>query len=89
MTIQDASLDQAVMSPGIAQKLLAAYEKLAGGGVQNGVLSAREKEVLKLIAYGHPYKVIADKLGITIDGVKKHAHSIYRKLGVHSRTDAA
>jgi len=43
VTIQDASLDQSVMSPGIAQKLLAAYEKLAGGGVQNGVLSAEKK----------------------------------------------
>jgi DNA-binding NarL/FixJ family response regulator len=51
-------------------------------------LSAREKEVLALLAKGLPYKQIADALGVGLDTIRKHCHHIYEKMHVNSRTEA-
>jgi DNA-binding NarL/FixJ family response regulator len=51
-------------------------------------LSAREIEVLSLIAAGNSNKLIADQLAISEDTVKGHVKSILSKLGVHDRTHA-
>ncbi|MBI5962302.1 MAG: LuxR family transcriptional regulator [Chloroflexi bacterium] len=51
-------------------------------------LSAREMDVLKLLAQACPDKKIAENLVITRETVHKHLKNIYGKLGVHSRTEA-
>ncbi len=51
-------------------------------------LSARELEVLRLIAEGDSNQSIAEKLVITVSAVKKHSGNIYGKLSVNSRTQA-
>jgi DNA-binding NarL/FixJ family response regulator len=51
-------------------------------------LSARELEVLKLLAEGKPNKLIGSDLSITEVTVKSHVQSIFRKLNVLSRTEA-
>jgi LuxR family maltose regulon positive regulatory protein len=51
-------------------------------------LSAREIEILRLIAAGHSNQAIADTLIIAISTVKRHINNIYGKLGVQSRTQA-
>jgi predicted ATPase/DNA-binding CsgD family transcriptional regulator len=51
-------------------------------------LSAREMEVLRLIAEGLTNSEIAARLFITVATVKVHARTIYSKLGVTSRTQA-
>lgn len=52
-------------------------------------LSAREFEVLGLIADGLSNREIAERLFLAPTTVKKHASNIYGKLGVRSRTEAA
>jgi LuxR family maltose regulon positive regulatory protein len=52
-------------------------------------LSVREREVLKLIAAGLTNREIASALVISPETVKKHTGSIYGKLGVRGRTEAA
>ena len=52
-------------------------------------LSLREQEILKLIAAGLTNREIAEALVISPETVKKHTGSIYGKLGVRSRTEAA
>jgi len=52
------------------------------------VLSAREIEVLSLIAAGNSNKLIADQLAISEDTVKGHVKSILSKLSVNDRTHA-
>ena len=52
------------------------------------MLTAREREVLELLAKGSLYKEIAAALGVTIDTVRTHLRNIYEKLHVHSRTEA-
>ncbi len=51
-------------------------------------LSARELEVLKLIAAGHSNEEIASTLIISVKTAKRHISNIYGKLGVKSRTQA-
>jgi len=52
-------------------------------------LSERELEVLRLLATGLSNKEIAQTLFITAGTVKQHLKSIYGKLQVHNRTEAA
>jgi DNA-binding NarL/FixJ family response regulator len=52
-------------------------------------LTAREEQVLKMIGEGLANKMIARKLGITERTVKAHLTSIYQRLGVTDRTQAA
>jgi DNA-binding CsgD family transcriptional regulator len=51
-------------------------------------LTPREIEVLQHTATGRANADIASDLGITVHGVKFHLASIFRKLGVHNRTEA-
>ena len=51
-------------------------------------LTSRQKEVLALIANGHPNKIIADRLAISEQTVKIHINQIFRELKVFNRTQA-
>jgi DNA-binding NarL/FixJ family response regulator len=53
------------------------------------VLSPRELAVLERLANGLPNRDIARELEITVNTVKFHLASIYRKLGVENRTEAS
>ena len=52
-------------------------------------LTPRETEILSLLAEGQSNKVIARNLGISDGTVKLHVKAILRKLGIHSRVEAA
>jgi DNA-binding NarL/FixJ family response regulator len=51
-------------------------------------LTARELEVLRLIAAGHTNSEIGDQLFISPTTVARHITNIYTKLGIHSRMKA-
>ena len=55
---------------------------------KRGVLSPREREVLSLIARGFSYGEIARLQALTIHTVQTHIKSLYRKLSVHSKSEA-
>ena len=52
-------------------------------------LTAREQDILRLLAKGYLYKEIADHLGISMSTVRTHISAVYEKLHVQSRTEAA
>ncbi|MBN1658953.1 MAG: helix-turn-helix transcriptional regulator, partial [Anaerolineae bacterium] len=89
---------EAGIVPAYAGKLLAAFPREGARptpdrGVHSASplvepLTAREREILALIAEGLSNKEIAQKLVLTTGTVKAHAHSIYGKLGVSGRTQA-
>jgi DNA-binding NarL/FixJ family response regulator len=60
----------------------------ASPGAGSG-LSAREEEVLRLVAEGLANKQVALRLGISERTVKAHLGSIFRQIGVADRTSAA
>jgi DNA-binding CsgD family transcriptional regulator len=53
------------------------------------LLSPREREVLELASRGLTNAQVAELLSVTIHAVKFHLGSIYRKLDVANRTEAA
>ncbi|MGH9813062.1 MAG: response regulator [Candidatus Acidiferrales bacterium] len=52
-------------------------------------LTAREQEIVSLVAQGFRNKEIADKLSISEQTVKNHLHNIFDKLGVSDRLELA
>jgi DNA-binding NarL/FixJ family response regulator len=52
-------------------------------------LSPRETELLTLLANGYSNKEIAGKLDLTIETIQSYLKSVYRKMHVHSRAEAA
>ncbi|RSK32387.1 response regulator [Hymenobacter metallilatus] len=81
----------APMTPAIARQVLRLFPKpmpRQQPDEQNGVLSAREQEILRLLVEGYSYKMIAADRGISIDTVRSHIKKIYEKLHVRSMTEA-
>lgn len=56
--------------------------------IEQEILSAREYEVLKLIAKGLSNKEIAEQLFVSINTIKSHIQKIFEKLDVQNRTQA-
>jgi DNA-binding CsgD family transcriptional regulator len=52
-------------------------------------LTAREREILDLVAEGRTNSEIAERLWLSSGTVRKHLDNVYAKLGVHTRTAAA
>jgi len=47
-------------------------------------LTTREIDVLQLLAAGHTYTQVSERLGVSANTVASHVKNIYRKLEVHS-----
>ena len=50
-------------------------------------LTAREREVVDLLLRGYTQKLVTDELEISPNTLKTHLRHIYRKSGIHSRTE--
>jgi DNA-binding NarL/FixJ family response regulator len=79
----------AVFSPRLAGFVLDAFGAAAGEQAQTDEeldrLSAREREVMRLIARGYSYKEVATELFISIKTVETHVSAVLRKLQLSSR----
>jgi DNA-binding NarL/FixJ family response regulator len=78
--IRDVHAGRQSIEPGIAEQVA---QRLGKAG-----LSARELDVLKLIANGCSNKEVANELGVTEATAKKHMTSVLLKLGAKDRTHA-
>jgi NarL family two-component system response regulator LiaR len=80
---------EALLHPAVAARVL---RELAGDGARaerHELLTARELEVLALVARGRANKAIAFELGCAEKTVKTHVGNILGKLGLSDRTQAA
>ncbi|MCY1527376.1 Response regulator protein VraR [compost metagenome] len=102
-TIVEMKAGASPISPMIARRVLAKYRSLqaavpgtAGAApaeaaldeADRGLLSAREHEVLTLIARGFSYAEIARLKGLSVHTVQTHIKNLYGKLAVHSKSEA-
>jgi DNA-binding NarL/FixJ family response regulator len=85
--VRDAAAGDAPLSPRAARALLPQNRR--PGRAQSDALSAREREVLALVAAGLPNKSIARRLEISEKTVKAHLTRVFSVLGVSDRTSAA
>jgi DNA-binding NarL/FixJ family response regulator len=79
---------EALLHPAVAARLVEEVSETPRPAVAE-TLTARERDVLALIARGMPNKLIARELGIAEKTVKTHVSSILGKLGLTDRTQAA
>jgi DNA-binding NarL/FixJ family response regulator len=79
----------AVFSPRLAGFVLDAFKagERVGGDAELDELTAREREVLQLIARGYRYKEIAARLHLSVKTVESHVSSVLRKLQLSSRAE--
>ncbi len=77
------------MTPSIARKVLKMVKhKPSTETVNNFDLTDREKEVVKYLVEGMSYKLIAESCFISPETVSGHIKNIYKKLQVHSKSEA-
>lgn len=89
---KDRALDdvvQALRRVSVGQNLLT-EEQLAAvpSSAEGETLTAREVEILSLLAEGKDATVIADALTISSNTVRTHLQNIFSKLGAHSKLEA-
>ena len=87
--IHAASRGEATLHPRIAQRLIAEVTAPTAGRDPAAGLTAREIEVLRLIAQGHSNAEIAAQLVVTERTVKAHVSNLLGKLHLSDRTQAA
>jgi DNA-binding NarL/FixJ family response regulator len=87
--IRAAAAGDALLSPGLAAKLLGRVQSAAPSPVDAALLSERELEVLQLLACGKANAEIARELYLSPHTVRNHISSILSKLQIANRTEAA
>ncbi|TDP41144.1 response regulator [Nocardia ignorata] len=80
---------ESFLYPGAVTALVRDYLHLArqGGRLPETILTAREEEVLKLIAEGYSAREVAAELVISVKTVDRHRANILQKLGLRDRLD--
>ena len=92
--IRAAARGEAFIQPSVARKVVAEFARLTERKHHRRAqpliepLSAREMEVLALVAEGLSNREIGERLFITAGTVKNHVSNILSKLGVRDRTQA-
>ena len=76
----------APMSPQIARKVITHFND-RGQKQQESNLTNREQDIVNGLVDGLSYKLIADRLDISIDTVRAHIRNIYKKLHVNSKAE--
>ena len=87
-SIDDVIHGGAGMSPSIALKVMHFFSQPPTELSTDYKLTAKENEVLKHLASGLSYKMVADNMGISYFTVNNHVKKIYEKLQVHSLGEA-
>jgi DNA-binding NarL/FixJ family response regulator len=82
--IEELDSGGAPMSPEIARKVVEYFNPKKAGNYQSA-LTSKENEIVNFMVDGLSYKMIADRMGISIDTVRFHIKNIYRKLHVNSK----
>ena len=78
------------LSPSISKSVIKKFLQVAGaeaGLEKSSLLTEREREVLQLIAEGHPTRKIAEMLFISVKTVEAHRSHIMEKLDLHNIAD--
>jgi len=75
------------MSPQIARKVINYFSQDSPKKETSTDLTPREQEIVVGLVDGLSYKMIADRLDISIDTVRAHIRNIYKKLHVNSKAE--
>jgi len=79
--IQEVMQGGFYLSPGVSRAIVQAY--LGRSEASSGQLTARERQVLQLVAEGKTTKEVAQQLGISVKTADSHRTRLMTKLGIH------
>jgi DNA-binding NarL/FixJ family response regulator len=86
--VRATAAGQAVFTPGLAGLVLGEYQRLsAPAGKVAPVLTAREAEILRLVAKGLTYPQIATRLTLSTRTVQNHVQNTLSKLQLHNKAE--
>lgn len=88
--IKEANEGGSPMSANIARKVIDFFQnkRPRTQSLTESGLTSREKEILASLVEGNSFKAIAESLFISIETVRFHFRNIYKKLHVHSQSEA-
>jgi DNA-binding NarL/FixJ family response regulator len=86
--LHEAAAGGAPMSPEIARRVVDLFRRFRPAPPSDCDLTPHELRLLRLLVEGHQYKTAASELGVTTATVSFHVQQIYRKLHVHSKSEA-
>ncbi len=86
--LEDVHHGGSPMTSNIARKVVQSFGQTHAPSSAADNLSAREQEVLDLLARGYLYKEIAERLNISVPTVNTYVRRVYEKLHVRSRAQA-
>lgn len=86
--LQEAVEGGAPMSPQVAARVVNLFREFRPPAHADYRLTTQETTLLKLLVEGHHYKTAARELGVSKSTISFHLKNIYRKLQVHSKTEA-
>jgi DNA-binding NarL/FixJ family response regulator len=87
--VADVHRGGAPMSSYIARKVVQSFQRQGPSDKPSENLSKRENDVLDYVSRGYANKEIAEALGLSLETVRGYLKTIYSKLHVRSRTEAA
>lgn len=87
-SIREVAAGGSPMSGSVARKIVEFFRGKPAKPDCTSTISPREEEVLRLLADGCPYKEIAATMQVSMGTVRTFIERIYKKLHVHSRTEA-
>lgn len=88
MAIEDAAAGGSPMSPEIARRVVALFQRTGAPGVDYASLTPQEVRLLSLLARGCTYQAAGDDMHVSVNTVRNYVRSIYEKLHVHSKSEA-
>ena len=81
--IRDVAEGRSVLDPNVTEGI---FGRISGGGAK--ALSDRELTVLQELSHGRSTREVAENIHVSEETVKTYLKQIFRKLGVHDRTEA-
>ncbi len=86
--LREAADGGSPMSPDVASRVVSLFRTIRPVEREDSRLTPHELRLLKLLVEGHSYKTAAAELNSSINTVSFHMRNIYRKLHVHSKSEA-
>jgi DNA-binding NarL/FixJ family response regulator len=86
--IQEVHAGGVPMTAEMARRVIRHFQEAPQRAPELQQLSPRETEVLQQLAKGFRYKEIEDNLGVSAGTLRTYVAGVYKKLHVHSRTEA-
>ncbi|MET9833415.1 response regulator transcription factor [Streptomyces sp. NPDC006385] len=92
--VRAAARGDALVSPAVTSRLLKRLDRSAQAGSpvgapEDSLLSAREMDVVRLVAVGRTNQEISDQLRLSLSTVKTHLAHVQAKLGLRNRVEVA